>query len=687
MRTQTLLICFAALILRNSSIAQSPDETHFNLMETLAESFEGDPVTNMDYESVLADLEFLYEHPLNLNTALVSDLQRLPFLTDFQIQSLMQYREEHGALLSLYELQVIHGYDSKTITNMMPYVMLDESERTAMPAVGSHLKYIHGEVTISSQRTLEKASGYGLAEDPAVAPYPGDPWRYYGKVALRSGDRISAGMTMEKDPGEQFLAGSNRHGFDYYSAHLMVQQVGPFKTIIAGDYRLQFGQGLTLWSGFSSGKSSLPLNVIKRQEVLRPYTSVEENNFFRGIAFSCVLGKFTVSGFFSSKNRDVNVTDTLESGALTFSSFLSSGYHRTADEIRDEKALRENALGSNITFRTKTTKVGITLASYAFDGNLEKSEKPYEAYDFYGGSLTNAGVDYAVTLNRIQFGGEVSYGNHSFATIHSAIFQAGKYGSLALVYRNYPASYFSLHSSAFSESSENSNEKGIYLGTELHPAAHWNISAYADFYHFPWLRYRVNAPSSGSDYLLNIGYNPNSSLEMFLRFRYEHDQVNRTSDSLPVDELVFADYFGIRYHLSYHCNDALLFRTRLEYVGVSNDAGQMDKGFMCYQDIQWHLRKVPLILYFRYAWFDTDNYGARIYAYEQQTLPSFTSVALYDEGYRTYIMLRYNVAEWLSCWMRMARTSYAEKLSIGSGNDEILSGSKHEIKLQLLIRF
>ncbi|WP_235972664.1 hypothetical protein [Pedobacter ghigonis] len=53
---------------------------------------------------------------------------------------------------------------------------------------------------------------------------------------------------------------------------------------MAGDYTLQFGQGLTLWSGFSFDKGPDVTSVAKKDLGLRPYTSTNEYSFFRGAA-------------------------------------------------------------------------------------------------------------------------------------------------------------------------------------------------------------------------------------------------------------------------------------------------------------------------------------------------------------------------------------------------------------------
>ncbi len=689
MYIRILLLCIAGIVIRNPASAQPLIEKHADIAEALAESIEGNEDAQTDYESLLEDLEYLHENPMNLNTATFSDLQKLPFLTDFQIRSLLDYRNENGVLLSLYELQLVHGFAEETISKMLPYVTVAKPVQSIMPhGFRNVLKYGKGEITLSARRTIEKPSGYIIIDScSGTTVYPGDPWHYYAKAGFHYGNQIDFGATMEKDPGESFCNRSNRNGFDFYSAHLMVGDMGFLKTIVVGDFRLQFGQGLTLWNGYAPGKSSLPLNVVKRYGAIRKYTSTEENNFFRGIAASLGSGRFMLTGFYSSKRNDANITDTLESGMPVFSSFQYSGYHRTRSEIADEKSVQVKSFGSNFTYRGDNLKIGLTFINYRFDSYLQQSDEPYKAFEFSGSSLVNTGLDYILTLRNIQLAGEVSYGQRAFATLHTAVIDASKYASVALLFRYFPPSYYAMYSAAFSEGSGDNNENGLYLGAVIHPLPHWTLSAYADFYRFPWLRYHVNAPSFGKDYLAMVSYQPDKNMDMSLRFRSESKQINSSSNEHNIEDLVWRDYLGLRYHFTYRYNNALQLQMRMEYVSVKTDEKTPERGLMLYQNVVFRFRKIPAVLYFRYAWFETDNYSSRIYMYEQQTLPSFTSTSLYDEGYRTYIMMRYNFADRISCWIRMARTSYSEKTTIGSGYDQILSSTRHEIKFQVVIRF
>lgn len=682
-----LIIILAGLCAGMPLLSQPVMNWQSGVIESLVESIGSQDGESADYETLLRDFENLQRNPIDLNTADKEELQKLPFLTDFQISSLLSYRKEKGALLSIYELNMVYGYTDEVIRMMLPFVITGTEIRNDFE-LNRILRYNKHEIILRTERILEKSRGY----DPERAEgssslYAGNPWLYYMRYGFESSSHVKAGLTAEKDPGEDFFKGDNRQGFDFNSGYLMMTGLGPIKTLLAGDFRLQFGQGLTLWNGSAPGKSSLSMNIVKRQDAIRAFTATDENDLFRGIAASAGFGKIVITLFGSSKNRDANITDTLPSGMVCFSSLQTSGYHRTASENRDEKSVRETAVGGNLHFRNNWLKAGTTLVQYRFDKCWQKGEELKDVYDFQGTTLMNWGIDYTATLNKIQLFGETSHGSRGWATLNGALFNVNKYISFSMLYRNFQPGYFSLHSEAFSEGSSDSNEEAFYAGTEIHPFRKWKISAYADFYRFPWLRYRLNAPSDGSDYLIQMDYSAGKRTDMFLRLKIENDPLNETLPSYPLPTVTIQKHTNLRYHVSWSLSKKLTLQNRIEMAWVSSGQENSDRGLMIYQNAEYIPAKIPLGLYFRFAWFNTDSYDSRIYAYEQDLTSGFSFSPLYSRGYRTYFMIRYNINSSLSCRIRFSQTYYADKTSVGTGLDMINAPTRSEFKLQLSARF
>ncbi|MGE5458217.1 MAG: helix-hairpin-helix domain-containing protein, partial [Methanococcaceae archaeon] len=86
----------------------------------------------------------------------------------------------------------------------------------------------------------------------------------------------------------------------------------------------------------------------------------------------------------------------------------------------------------------------------------------------------------------------------------------------------------------------------------------------------------------------------------------------------------------------------------------------------------------------RIAYFVSDSYYSRIYAYENDLLYSFSIPALFGKGIRTYINIKQSVNDKLSLWLKVAAT-YPFSPENTSETDE--QNAEYELKLQLRYKF
>jgi len=59
----------------------------------------------------------------------------------------------------------------------------------------------------------------------------------------------------------------------------------------------------------------------------------------------------------------------------------------------------------------------------------------------------------------------------------------------------------------------------LYTGIGLHPLMNWRTDAFFDLYKFLWLKYQVDAPSSGRDYFAQFTYRPNKIFNIYTLFQ------------------------------------------------------------------------------------------------------------------------------------------------------------------------
>jgi hypothetical protein len=410
----------------------------------------------------------------------------------------------------------------------------------------------------------------------------------------------------------------------------------------------------------------------------------------RGAATTIGIKRLDITAFVSYKNTDANTiaSDTLDNEIFEVSSLQETGLHRTPNEVKNKSAITHFTTGGSIKYRFKKASVAFNAVHNQLGANLSPAIQPYRQFTFSGRSISNFSIDYNYILNNITFFGEAAVNNKDgFALVNGALINTGTIIDIALMHRYYDKKYFSLQNNAFGEGSSPTNESGLYAGFNLRPFKGINISSYFDFYRFHWLKFLVDAPSRGFDYFGQINYRLNRNVEMYVRYRYEIKQGNVPNNETKIDYLTDIARQSFRYHISYAINNKISLQNRIEYVWFNNNISNIEKGFMIYQDIKLSPFRFPLSIYVRYTLFDTQSYNARIYAYENDILYSFSIPPLFDNGFRYYILLKYDVSESISVWLRFAQTQFSEASTIGSGLDQIEGNKRSEIKAQVRFSF
>ncbi len=701
LRYASLIIFLLPII---NAYSQQPEKSSNPAIENIIEEIAENSDEELDYTTLFDDLNYFLSNPVNLNNTSPEELQKLEILSDFQITNLLEYKNRYGNIYSIYELLLIDGFNKDIIEKIMPFITLD-NKKTQNYSFRNALKYGNHQLFIRGQKILQTQKGFSEITDSALAKsinsrYVGDNYKIYSRYKYQYKNKIMWGITAEKDAGEIFLKNTAKdtvknllgdklnNGFDFYSAHLQINKLGIFEKIVIGDFQTQFGQGLTTWSGISYGKSPYTINIKKKAKGLRKYSSTDENNFMRGLGTTIRIKDFDISLFASRKKIDANITitDTLSEEVAEVSSFQTTGLHATPNEIEDKDAVTDSVYGGNITYSKKNYKLGITFIRYGFSAEQNKKLSAYNRFEFNGSSNYNAGIDYQINYKNINFFGESAISkNNAQAFVNGIIMFLHPQMSIAILHRYYQRDYQSYYANAFSES-KTSNEQGIYIGTEIFPVRHWKISAYFDNYTFPWLKFRINAPSSGFDYFIQADYTTSRRLKMYWRLKQEIKQQNSSAETNSIPNLTDVNLLKFRYHVSYAVSENIEMRNRLEISSYSKESTS-ENGYMIFQDIIFKSSKLPLSLAFRYAVFDTDSWDTRIYAYENDVLYGFAIPAYYSKGMRTYINIKYSAFKNTDIWLKYSITRYVDKDIIGSGLTEIEGNKKSEIKLQLRFKF
>ncbi|MBA3648006.1 MAG: helix-hairpin-helix domain-containing protein [Chitinophagales bacterium] len=660
--------------------------------DLLEQTTERDESRKFDYEN-LVDLETrLIAHPIDLNTASRDELQQLAdlrLLTDIQINALINYRDHLGPFMTIYELQAVPYLSNQDIKSILPLVSVNAANSENKITLRKLL--FDGDYTllVRGNRILEESKGYTPPDSSSITRYLGSPWDLYLRYRYSYAGKLSYGITAQKDAGEQFFKASNPYGFDFYSYHVFYTGYKLVKSVAVGDYSLKFGQGLITASGFGAGLSGQVLNIKLGGRTLRAYTSVNEFNFFRGVAAVIGTQHITFTPFFSFKYIDGNVgtVDTLAEDVFV-TSVGGDGFHRTASEIADKNTEHQTVFGGNVDLHMHSLTIGASGIQTFLSTPLQRTYQPYNQFDFNGDRLADGAVHYDWVYHNFNLFGEAAMSdNGGKAFLSGLLVSVDPRVDVSILYRNYQKNFQSLYANAFAEGSTPANEKGIFTGISVRPFRGWKVDAFADIYTKSWLDYQIDAPSHGSSYFAQLTYAPNKVLEIYARWKDVTRQKNSPLDDQSTHYLIDVHKQNFRLNLSYKASAALTLKSRAEWSVVPQEGLATAHGFLAFQDVIYRRLGSPVQLTGRFCIFDVDNYDARIYTYESDVLYSYSVPAFFYRGTRMYFMVRYSFPHDIDLWIRAAQTFYSNLNPIGSGLDEIDKPTKSDFTVELRFRF
>ncbi|MCB0804563.1 MAG: helix-hairpin-helix domain-containing protein [Bacteroidales bacterium] len=669
------------------------------------EVIAGETDAELDFSELIENLRYYQENPLNLNTANYDDLIKIIFLNDMQVFNILAYRESFGAFSTLYELSAIDGLDEATIRNILPFVEIGTVAKTSRISILKLIKKGKHQVIGRYQQILQEKHGYASLPDSVWHSRPGShylgtPEKIYTRYGFNAYNKLRIGFTAEKDPGEPLFNNINndsirsligkpvKKNFDFLSYHMGLYDWGFVKALTIGDYQLRFGQGLTMWSGLAFGKSSAINDTKKSPQGISPYTSSDENRFFRGAATTLRIERLDFTAFYSSNRIDgtQDGSDSLSRDEFYISSLQESGLHRTFSEYAKKDEVVMVVYGGNIGYRGKQFSIGVTGFKTKFENQVDLSGELYNRFYFSGKENLNGGFDYRYLLGKYNLFGEVSYSKNGgyavlqgfSANLHTRLF-------ITLLYRNYRKDYVNFFSNPFAESNT-FNEEGLYAGIKYSLAPGWSLSAYADHFYYPWLRYYTDKPSHGSDYMVQADHIPAKNLSMYFRIKLKQTPVNNTKLEAFTAPVVFTRKQSVRYVVGYEVLPGFFMKDRIEFLTYREDNDYRGTGFLMSHDINWQLPENKVAFYFRFALFDTDSYDERIYAYESDMLYAFSVPAYYYRGSKIYLMLRYKPLSYLTIWARFSHIWLTDRNNFGSGNEMIDGNKKSEMKVQVMFK-
>ena len=646
----------------------------------------------LDYEALYELLTELYQNPLDINRVSSEELAGTYLLSPPQIQAFLDHRSQSGEFLSLYELQSLPHWDSATLDIILPFLTL-ESEKSSPKSFLERLRSEENSYLLfRHRRTLELRRGY--QNDPTANPssrYLGDQNDLFLRFRIQHAKDFSLGFLLEKDAGEALVwdPKTSRYGFNFASFHHTRYNLGKWKTLSLGDFQASFGQGLVFGAGFSLGKGAETVPTVRRSTLgILPYTASLETGFFRGIGITRQLGSWQSTLIFSSIEKDGRLakqSDSIGNSSQEITSLSQTGLHRSQSELFTKNQLRETNLGTNIQFQSRSGKwsTGINALHTQWSIPWVRTPNRYNQFEFSGRSNTVGSAYFNVSWKNFSFFGESARSSsRGQGSVVGFVSSLSKTVDFSLLWRRYDRHFHSFYATAFAEGTRPINEQGIYLGIQIKPSSKVKLNAYLDFFRFPWLKFRVYAPSEGQEWLARLSYQPQKSLHASIQMKQERKMRNSATEEAtgPTFRLDPILKNQIQANLELGISPEFFFQSRILWNQVNVDQSKT-QGWMLLQDISFKGEKWKLTA--RMALFDTETFDNRLYAYEHNALGAFAIPSFSGKGSRQYLLVQYRIHPKLNAYLRIAHTRYADREVISSGMQEITGPKQTDTALVL----
>jgi hypothetical protein len=638
----------------------------------LKHQIEEESNEDSDLASIYDQLEFIREHPININSSNLRKLIDIGLINFYQYTQVKDHIEKYGRIMALEELIQIEAFDASYIRILKPFIHFEGLTDIKSKEITKIVSSSKSDLTFQYQQVIQKSKAYSK-----LTPiYIGSPARIMVKFSSKFYKRWRIGFNLEKDAGESisFSKEQSKLGFDHSSIYISYSGKGIIRSAILGDFQCGFGQGLTFWRGFSFGKSSNTVPIRKVNAGIRPHTGLDEYNFLRGSAISLAKNKWGFTSFLSFRDLDASKAD---SSQVFYTTIIKNGYHRSISELDKSKQIKEILYGSSLTYSLNRLTLGFSYALQTLNSQIKPREQLYTHYYFNGNRNYNLGLDFSYSFKNGHTFGELSYSeNNTLSYLLGTVLTLDPAFSISLLTRNYRPSYQAIASNAFAETSGNRNEVGNYIGVEYAFSRRILLNSFVDIFHSPWIKSSTKSSSEGMELLSKISYKKSKRQLFSISYRFKKAQLNGIAEKHS---------YQLRLNYEQAINSILRLRYRLEFHRVNFTAIQM--GYLFFVDFILQSPERPFSINARYALFNTDSYETRIYAYERDVYFAYSIKPYFYQGQKIYVNAKWRLRRFFTFVFRLSHLQYPYLKSIGSGNDLIENNKKTEFTCQLRIRW
>lgn len=542
-----------------------------------AQEFETD-IEGESSEELVEILQNLEENPLDINEASIEELLLIPFIDKKIADEIIKERERTGGFTDIGSLKTI--LPDVIYSEIELYIRIEPAETLEEKPISPEYR-----VRVRMERKQPEDEGW-----------LGSPVKLYSRVLVDYG-RFTGCILTEKDAGERSIT-------DFLAFGIGGEGLSFFDNIVIGYYGLDFGERLVLGSPELTFKGS---KYSTNRKGIYLYKITGENTYKRGIA--CQIRSFgfsSLSLFYSTAALDA---DSGESIYYTYSAdHTTTGWEDRKDRVT------ETMYGCHLDISREPATIGFT---YYRASDCDESGEKIRSY-------TPFSANFHVRGNRFAIFGEIAYSKDIAAVCGFQTY--GDRFILDVIYRYLPSSFFSPHSSPFSDRRISSygllNDRGIYSSILYKPFPNTEIVLYGD--HMQWEDEPL--PGRGNEYRITVKRRITEKHSTVLSYKFKSKEQD------------YARFLRFDFDIDPIKEVALRFRAEW---GWEND---ISGGELVFGDIRVNPFRT-LSLSYRYIIFDSDLSRFKFTEYESELPGVMGNRFITGHGKRHYIVLRYRPVE------------------------------------------
>lgn len=598
---------------------------------------QGEDEVGYSAEELFAFVEELKRRGVFLNKEGFSKLAAYGLISEFEALSLNSYIERFGLPASINELYSTSMIDTTKLRLLSPFFKFVERADKQRLYTTALLRSSIATQTKEGYRPILESE---YKKNPELR-YLGSPLLLYSQIKVELPDRVMIVATAEKDPGER--------GVDYLSGAVEFYPKRLLSKIIVGSYLARSGQGLILWNGFSMNSSSSPTFLSPREYAATPYSSVDENRAFKGVALSWCKGRLSSDFFLSYRGVDARVTPE------GYSSLLTTGLHNTPSTIARKGSLKRGMIATTLSYDASSFRYGVIAAAI-------KESLPYAGSNKYqledaqklGLLRGNLSLYWKGVFNKLIWSGEWAYdatGRLSAVNTLSARLSDNFRSILSLYYRE-RGFYSPLSQVKF-------RGKESYPGLSLYLNGHFN---------------------SSSSFVLNTSF----AKEYYLLF-FKYSALLKKGPQLDYTLSFNRERVLLRYDYKNELYSWMGLSCRA--IATLSNSNSSHLGGYLHGEVRFLDFIKGAVATARIATFYAKEWSCRLYSYESDLLYQFSNPLFYGKGVRWSFYLKFPVIKKTDLWLKYGSYYYSDRNFVGEGRERSKGPIKGEVKLQLRVQF